>query len=154
MEESLKLTAMRLLGRREYTRLELGKKLLSRACESQEVDELLDDFESKGWLDDRRYAEAYIRTKRQRFGMRKIFRDLELRGVAKSIIFEYREEVLKGDLHAARLVWAKKYSMKPDSPSAWAKQARFLVNRGFDQTTVRAVLSDPSCSVDLDDLYM
>ena len=152
MEESLKLAAMRLLGRREYTRLELSKKLLLREADPREVEQILDDFESNGWLDDHRYAEAYIRTKRHRFGMRKIFQDLESRGVAKSIISEYREEVLKGDLDAAKLVWKKKYSVKPDGPSAWAKQARFLVNRGFDQSTVRAVLSDPNCTDDQNDL--
>ena len=88
MEESLKSMAMRLLGRREYTRLELGKKLLLKGSNAQEVDELLGDLECKGWLDDRRYVEAYIRSKRQRFGTRKIFQDLESKGVAKSIILQ------------------------------------------------------------------
>jgi len=145
---------MRLLGRREYTRLELGKKLLLKGSNAQEVDELLGDLECKGWLDDRRYVEAYIRSKRQRFGTRKIFQDLESKGVAKSIILQYREEVLEGDLNAAKLVWAKKYSVKPEGPATWAKQARFLVNRGFDQSTIRAVLSDPNCAVDQDDRYL
>jgi len=146
--------AMRLLGRREYTRLELGKKLLLKGSNAQEVDELLGDLECKGWLDDRRYVEAYIRSKRQRFGTRKILQDLESKGVAKSIILEYREEVLEGDLNAAKLVWAKKYSVKPEGPATWAKQARFLVNRGFDQSTIRAVLSDLNCAVDQDDRYL
>ena len=154
MEESLKSMAMRLLGRREYTRRELGKKLLLKGSDAQEVDKLLGDLECKGWLDDRRYVEAYIRSKRQRFGTRKILQDLESKGVAKSIILEYREEVLEGDLNAAKLVWAKKYSVKPDGPAAWAKQARFLVNRGFDQSTIRAVLSDLNCAVDQDDRYL
>ena len=154
MEESLKSMAMRLLGRREYTRQELGKKLLLKGSNTQEVEELLSDLECKGWLDDRRYVEAYIRSKRQRFGTRKILQDLESKGVAKSIILEYREEVLEGDLNAAKLVWAKKYSVKPDGPAAWAKQARFLVNRGFDQSTVRAVLSDPNCALDQDDRFL
>ena len=154
MEESLKSMAMRLLGRREYTRRELGKKLLLKGSNAQEVDELLGDLECKGWLDDRRYVEAYIRSKRQRFGTRKILQDLESKGVAKSIILEYREEVLEGDLNAAKLVWAKKYSAKPEGPATWAKQARFLVNRGFDQSTIRAVLSDLNCAVDQDDRYL
>lgn len=154
MEESLKSMAMRLLGRREYTRRELGKKLLLKGSNAQEVDELLGDLECKGWLDDRRYVEAYIRSKRQRFGTRKILQDLESKGVAKSIILEYREEVLEGDLNAAKLVWAKKYSVKPEGPATWAKQARFLVNRGFDQSTIRAVLSDLNCAVDQDDRYL
>jgi len=154
LEESLKSMAMRLLGRREYTRLELGKKLLLKGSNAQEVDELLGDLECKGWLDDRRYVEAYIRSKRQRFGTRKILQDLESKGVAKSIILEYREEVLEGDLNAAKLVWAKKYSVKPEGPATWAKQARFLVNRGFDQSTIRAVLSDLNCAVDQDDRYL
>lgn len=154
MEESLKSMAMRLLGRREYTRRELGKKLLLKGSNAQEVDELLGDLECKGWLDDRRYVEAYIRSKRQRFGTRKILQDLESKGVAKSIILEYRKEVLEGDLNAAKLVWAKKYSVKPEGPATWAKQARFLVNRGFDQSTIRAVLSDLNCAVDQDDRYL
>lgn len=154
MEESLKSMAMRLLGRREYTRRELGKKLLLKGSNAQEVEELLGDLECKGWLDDRRYVEAYIRSKRQRFGTRKILQDLESKGVAKSIILEYRKEVLEGDLNAAKLVWAKKYSVKPEGPATWAKQARFLVNRGFDQSTIRAVLSDLNCAVDQDDRYL
>ena len=150
MEDSLTLTALRLLGRREYTRFELGNKLLLKGGNQQDVIRLLDDFEYKGWLDDRRYVEAFIRTKRERFGMRKIFRDLGVRGVDKSTILEYREEVLNGDLAAARLVWSKKFSLKSESPAEWAKQARFLLNRGFDQSTIKKVLSDPDCTFDRD----
>ncbi|MDA1331358.1 MAG: regulatory protein RecX [Proteobacteria bacterium] len=150
MEESLTLTAMRLLGRREYTRFELGNKLLLKGGSPQDINQLLDEFEHKGYLDDRRYVEAFIRTKRERFGMRKIFQDLEARGVAKSTILKYREEVLTGDLAAARLVWSKKYSLKPECPAEWAKQARFLLNRGFDQSTIKKVLSDPDCTFERD----
>ena len=150
MEESLTQTALRLLGRREYTRFELGNKLLLKGGNQQDVTQLLDDFEHKGWLDDRRYVEAFIRTKRERFGMRKIFRDLEVRGVGKNTILEYREEVLNGDFAVARLVWSKKFSLKPKSPAEWAKQARFLLNRGFDQSTIKKVLSDSSSTLDQD----
>ena len=73
-----------------------------------------------------------------------------MRGVGKNTILEYREEVLNGDFAVARLVWSKKFSLKPKSPAEWAKQARFLLNRGFDQSTIKKVLSDSSCTLDQD----
>ena len=153
MAESLALKAMRPLGRREYTRYELGKKLSPQADSPRDVQQLLDDFEEKQWIDDRRYTEAFIRTKRHRYGMRKIFKDLEVKGVAKSTILEYREEVLRGDFDAVKLVWAKKYSARPTTPMEWAKQARFLAGRGFDSNVIRKVLTDPEFCVDTIDCY-
>ena len=46
MAESLALKAMRLLGRREYTRYELGKKLSPLADSPRDVQQLLGDFDA------------------------------------------------------------------------------------------------------------
>ena len=50
MEESLKSMAMRLLGRREYTRQELGKKLLLKGSNAQEVEEIRVTSSAEGGL--------------------------------------------------------------------------------------------------------
>ncbi|TNE98663.1 MAG: regulatory protein RecX, partial [Gammaproteobacteria bacterium] len=51
-------TALRLLARREHSRLELSLKLRQRKLPSSVIDAVLDDFEHEGWLDDQRFADV------------------------------------------------------------------------------------------------
>ena len=57
---SLKARAVRYLSRREYSRLELEKKLRAYLAEDESEDDLtavLNDLEQKGYLSDERFAQ-------------------------------------------------------------------------------------------------
>ena len=58
---SLRERALRILVRREYSRLELRRRLLEHAASEEELDALLDTLEQKKQLSDQRYAESRAR---------------------------------------------------------------------------------------------
>ena len=62
------------MGKRDYSRMELRKKILSYS-ESLEIgktdlDLILDDLEKKDWLSDDRFSEQFVSTKKRKFGTR------------------------------------------------------------------------------------
>lgn len=74
--------ALRLLARREHSRLELAMKLRQRRVESPVIDQVLDDFEEKGWLSDDRFAEVFVRQRVDAgYGPLKILADLQQKGI-------------------------------------------------------------------------
>ena len=66
---SLKARAVRYLSRREYSRLELEKKLRAYLAEDESEDDLtavLNDLEQKGYLSDERFAQSRARVRAAR----------------------------------------------------------------------------------------
>jgi regulatory protein len=65
--------ALRLLGRRAYSRGELGEKFRLRGLAADVQARVLSRLEEKGWLNDRAFAENFVLSKRGRnWGPRKI----------------------------------------------------------------------------------
>jgi regulatory protein len=139
---SLRVRALRLLARREYSRLELKGRLSSEDTDAGDIDSLLDDFESKGWLSERRFVDAVVQTRRSRFGSVKILHELRAKGASEEGLARARQALADDEFSAARSVWQKKFGAKPASLSERAKQARFLGGRGFSAEVVRKVLGD------------
>ena len=139
---SLRVRALRLLARREYSRLELRTRLSSDSADSEELESLLDDFEGKGWLSEQRFVDAVVQTRRPRFGSMKVLHELKTKGVSEDGIARAREALAESEVSAARTVWRKKFGEKPGSMSERAKQARFLGGRGFSADVVRKVLGE------------
>lgn len=137
---SLRVRALRLLARREYSRLELYKRLLSDSASADEVDNLLDEFEGKGWISEQRFVDALVRTRRARFGSIKVLQELKQKGISDDEIARARETLAQSELEAARSIWQKKFATRAASMAERAKQARFLGGRGFSQDVVRKVL--------------
>jgi len=138
---SLEDVAIRLVARREHTRLELTKKLIVRGFERGDVDTLLNDFEEKGWLDERRYIDIFLRAKRCRYGSLKLIRELEVRGISRDLIEEIRPGIQSGELDAAQGVWQKRFGVQPKNSTELAKQIRFMQSRGFEQEVIKSVVN-------------
>ena len=138
---SLEDVAIRLVARREHTRLELTKKLIVRGFERGDVDTLLNDFEEKGWLDERRYIDIFLRAKRCRYGSLKLIRELEVRGISRDLIEEVRPGIQSGELDAAQGVWQKRFGVQPKNSTELAKQIRFMQSRGFEQEVIKSVVN-------------
>lgn len=137
---SLRVRAMRLLARREYSRQELRSRLASDSSDEAELTELLDEFEAKGWLSERRFVDAVIQTRRRRFGSGKVLSELREKGVSDEGLARARESLAENETTIAREVWQKKFGNKPRSLAERAKQARFLAGRGFSADVIRKVL--------------
>ena len=131
-----------MLARREHSRFELTNKLERIGGDLDELPGLLDEFEAKNWLSDRRFAQSYVADHRAREGAIKLAHALRQRGVAESLIGEALESLNErgdGELKRAREVWRKKYDVEPGTAQERARQMRFLLGRGFSMETIRHV---------------
>ena len=141
MAEGLRARALKLLARREHSRAELARKLAIHAEDPAEVGRVLDDFERRGWLSERRVVEQLVHARRSRYGARRIERDLREKGVSGEAVAAALAGLKPGELEAAREVWVRKFGGKqPRGPADRARQVRFLQGRGFELEVILKVL--------------
>ena len=130
-EPSAAARALRLLARRDYTRLELERKLSAYVEDPLELRALLDDFTARGWLSEARAVDQLVNAKRGRFGAARIRQALIERGVSEELKASTLERLKDTELESARAVWARKFKAPPATPAERAKHVRFLQYRGF-----------------------
>ena len=140
--DRLRQKALRLLALRDHSRAELARKLAALGT-PQEVDATLDRMAELGLQSDRRYAEAWVRSKAGRFGTARLKMELARRGIAADMV----AEVLSGgeldsDIERARAVWAAKFGDAAQDRKEWARQARFLQGRGFTSEVIAKLLKE------------
>lgn len=125
--------ALGMLARRDHSRKELERKLCAKfSVSALDLEVLCEALESYGYLNDRRFAEAYTRARmRKGFGPERIRYELREKGVADEIV---DETLASEDLDWAELaysVWQKKYHRVPGDFKEKARQSNFLRYRGF-----------------------
>ncbi len=130
-EPSLRARAMRFLARREHSRAELRRKLAPKLAEGDDLDQLLDDLTSRGWLSDARFAEQVARAKARRFGPLKLAHYLKGRGLDGDTIAAGLAAAGIDGTPSIETVWRGKYGAPPEGERERARQVRFLQQRGF-----------------------
>lgn len=138
----LRERALRLLARREHSRAELARKLGQAGFAQHDIDALLDEFEEKNWLSDRRFAESYVADHRARAGSIKLAYELRQRGVSDTIIEGVLSKNRDSELERAQAVWWKKFGVSPTNTTEKAKQTRFMQSRGFTAEVIRKTLTN------------
>ncbi len=131
--------AVRLLARREHSRLELAAKLARRGHPDGLIGQALDRLEDDGSLSDARFAEVYARGRAERgYGPRRIRQELRQRGVPDAIA-DAALAALDVDWRArARAVHRKRFGDAASGDwKARARQLRYLQDRGFDPDFLR-----------------
>ena len=139
--------ALRLLARREHSTRELQGKLSSKGYVHSEIGRVLEQLARRDLLSDRRFAEAFLRSRLERGqGPLKIRAQLAGRGVSAGLI--------DAALEAADVDWDQRATAArnrrfgaapPEDRAGMARQTRFLRGRGFSEGQVaRAVLSEPA----------
>lgn len=132
--------ALRLLARRDYTRLELERKLAAHVEDPAELQALLDDFTSRGWISETRAVDQLVHAKRARFGAGRIRQALIERGVSQPLMASTLAGLKDSELEAARAVWARKFKAPPVSAAERARHVRFLQYRGFSLDVAMRVI--------------
>jgi regulatory protein len=139
-ERSLKGRALGYLSRREYSRAELSRKLMTYTENADELEALLDALERDGWLSDARFAESVVYRRASRLGAGRIVSELKRHAVGEALIEELNSQLRETELTRARAVWQKKYGALPETPAERARQARFLAARGFSMSIIGKIL--------------
>jgi regulatory protein len=143
MTNELRQQAIKLLARREHTRVELARKLSGLGTQ-EEIDAVLADMETSQLQSDNRTAENYLRSNASRLGASRLRHTLKTRGVAPEMIEEQIAQAnLPDEIERARAAWSRKFSAAPSNSKEWARQARFLQSRGFAGDVVRRLLKQP-----------
>ncbi len=143
MSNELRQQAIRLLARREHTRVELARKLAGLGT-PEEIEAVLADMEASQLQSDNRTAESYLRSNASRLGTSRLRHTLKTRGVAPEMIEQQLTQAeLPDEIERARAAWSRKFSAAPADVKEWARQARFLQSRGFAGDIVRKLLKQP-----------
>ena len=145
---SLKGRALRLLGQREHTRLELERKLVRYEEEPGTLAQALDELQSKGYLNEQRAAESLVHRRAGQYGALRLRQEMQGKGLARELIDQALAGLRDSELLRAREVWRRRFDTAPQTAPERAKQMRFLLARGFSAEVVRRVLgSDPADEV-------
>ena len=137
---SLKGRALKLLAGRDYSRQELERKLAEREQEPGELARVLDDLQARGFLDEQRAVDSLVYRRSPRLGAARIRQELQAKGLPAEAVAQAVAGLKSTELERAREVWRRKFDAPPADAAGRAKQARFLLARGFDGETVRKVL--------------
>jgi regulatory protein len=137
---SLKGRALRYLSMREHSRLELGRKLARYAEEGDDVEALLDFLEQNNWLSQERFAESLVNRRSGRYGNSRVLAELQQHGVQGDDLADLKAGLAQTEVARAREVWRRKFDSVPQDAAERSKQMRFLMQRGFSQSAVRAAL--------------
>ena len=132
--------AVRLLARREHSRLELARKLASRGHPDGLIEEIVGDLARAGLQSDDRFAQAFVRSALDRgHGPLKIRAGLTQRGV-DSDTADFDLDAEEWSERAASAL-RKRFGLAPvENRADWARRARFLTGRGFPSDVVAKVL--------------
>ncbi len=147
-EPNLRMRALQYLARREYSRAELHRKLLpylktDESCEQvqpEDLEALLDDLTTRGWLSDERAATQLVDARRSRFGSQRIAHELRQKGFSERLIDEAMPQLKESEFAAAQAVWQKKFGVLPQGQKEKARQVRFLQTRGFSMDVIFRVI--------------
>lgn len=140
-EKSLRQRALEYLSKREYAAAELAQKLKSYATEEDDIEALIADFKTRGWLSDARYAEQMVHARQSKFGSARVAHELREKGVDDALVAEAVASLQGSEVERASEVWRKKFKTSPATREEWAKQARFLQSRGFTFDVIKKILS-------------
>lgn len=140
-----RVVAVRMLGRRALTQMELRRRLLSRDLPEEAVAATVDWLVELGYLNDEQYAERRWETLRQRrMGAQGIVHTLRHEGVPGAVADEIRsrQDDPAQDAALARDLADKRNAELQRVPWPQRRQRlySFLARRGFDAETTREVL--------------
>ena len=138
--------AVKLLSARPYSERKLREKLLGREYASTDVREALERLKRERLLNDRRFAEEFVRTRMQSRprGASRMISDLLLRGIPLGLAKEVVADTMPptDELPLAREFVRRKQGQYAglDDATRWKRMAGLLARRGFSWDTIRKAL--------------
>jgi regulatory protein len=137
---SLMARAVGYLSRREHSAAELTRKLSAFAQSEHEVNDVISKPLAKGMLSDARYAASVVHRRGAKYGAARVAQELKAQGVTGTDLENAREKLKDTELARCHDVWRRKFGHAAATREAAAKQARFLIQRGFATGVVMKVV--------------
>lgn len=133
LEESIKM-----LKYRERSRYEIETRLKQKSFPPRDIEEAVERLTFLGYLDDQRFAEAWIRNRNQTkpMGKHRLRNELKEKGVPADIIEDKIADFLK-EYDERKL--AESIIQRRVNNQSWRKTANFLYRRGFDGNIIKSL---------------
>ncbi len=138
---SLKGRALRLLSAREHSRAELERKLAAHEEQPGDLQRVLDALQARGFVDDQRVVESVVHRRAGKLGAARVRQELLAKGVEAQAVASAIADLKSTETERAREVWRRKFGEPAADAAGRARQARFLLARGFGGEVVRQVLA-------------
>jgi regulatory protein len=138
---SLKGRALRALAARDYSRVELERKLGSFEETPGQLAQVLDELQAKGFLDEQRAADSLAHRRGQKLGTARVVQEMRARGIEPEAMVSATQELKATEMARAREVWRKKFGEPAQDAAERGKQMRFLISRGFSSEIIRRVVA-------------
>jgi regulatory protein len=147
-DSELRVAAINLLSRREYSRHELFQKLEPRSKNETQVPLLLDKLIESDYQSDQRFAESFLRSRISRgLGHMRIARELKDKGIDADLI----EQVMSLDTDWFQLAYEcglkKSHSLNFSDYKDKQKLFRYLAYRGFAMDQIQYAIEQYQHSV-------
>ena len=141
-EPSAYQRALGLLVRREHSRKELGRKLVAKGVEREDMDLALDKLRRQDFQNDARFASALARSRSSSgYGPARIRAELATHGLSREDVAAAIEACERDWDESAREIVARRYGNKDLSdPDQRRKAVDFLLRRGFEQKAAFAAV--------------
>lgn len=146
----IKQRAFRYLGRRLYSKKELRTKLLQKKYDKKLVDRVIDYLEEKDYLNDKDFAEAFVKDKiiLKKWGEQKLKSELIKKGIQPDVISGVLSEQLSDEVVLSNLKYIaeKKYktliARGKDKDYVKQKLITFLKSRGYNYEAIKRVCDE------------
>jgi len=140
-----RVAALRMLTRREYTAFELREKLLKKEHPPDDITAALESLAADRLLDDRRVAISFVRVASsvKGRGRLRIARELEARGISKSIIREALDTLpAEDEVDSVRRFLERKRLPRHLPAADHRRLFAQLLRRGFSADVIARVIKD------------
>ncbi|MBE0571182.1 MAG: regulatory protein RecX [Ignavibacteriaceae bacterium] len=138
--------AFRLLGRRQHASSELSRKLWNKDYEQKLIDEVIEDLQKKGYLDDEEFIRAFVaeKSKSKNWSTKKIKSELLKRGIDSKLVDRMLNgQTVESDFENAMKLANKKYEVlmkrNLERKDLRNKLSTYLFSKGFDYDLIKEV---------------
>lgn len=141
-----KNAALRVIERSYKTEKEIYDKLLAKEYDEKTISRTIEFLKAYNFVDDKKYAAAYIKEKIRTQGKNKIKYSLIRKGVPEAIILDRLNEIGKEfEGNTALILAEKKYNIlvksEVDYRKIYKKLGDYLIRIGYDGEIVKDVLN-------------
>jgi len=138
--EKVEASAVRILAARDHSRGELRKKLAERGFDPKIVEQVLDNLEERGWLNDLEFASRQAEIlANQEWGPSKIVQKLVDHGVEVPLARRVVDDLDTHWFEQAQSRIRRRFG-ELDTQKDKARAFRHLCSRGFSQNIARKIV--------------
>ena len=131
--DGVKRSAFWHLGRRDHSEHELRIKLARKTDNQQWIDAVISECYEYNYLDDARFIECFIRSAQNKgYGINRIQRDLQLKGITSSECAKHFQESNFDYINSATEQLQKRYHERIENAHLKQKVMAFLQNKGHN----------------------